>query len=150
MLSVTQPGSGEGSATRSSAGHVAAGASAKLVPGAVLIFAGRRPAQRLLPVGSGALELGRIELSGGDELDAELSRRHVRLSFAGGECRVRDLDSRNGTYLNGVRISGEVSANSCTFDMRRPRSMPLTILPHWSEPPSCSRQPARTASSRKS
>jgi len=84
-----------------------AGAGAKAVPGAVLIFAGQRPAQRLLPVGSGALELGRIELSGADELDAELSRRHVRLSFAAGECCVRDLDSRNGTYLNGVRIRGE-------------------------------------------
>ena len=49
-----------------------------------------------------------------------------------------------------VVISGEVSANSCTFDMRRPRSMPLTMLPHWSEPPICSTQPVRLFSSTKS
>ena len=42
-----------------------------------------------------------------------------------------------------VVISGVVSANSCALSMRRPRSMPLTMLPHWSEPPICSTQPWR-------
>ena len=39
-----------------------------------------------------------------------------------------------------VVISGAVSANNCAFTMRRPRSMPVTILPHWSEPPICRMQ----------
>ena len=39
-----------------------------------------------------------------------------------------------------VVISGVVSACSCGVPMRRPRSMPLTMLPHWSEPPICRRQ----------
>src|SRR4029078_3387870 len=49
-----------------------------------------------------------------------------------------------------VVSSGVVSANNCGVPMRRPRSTPLTMLPHWSEPPICSRQPARRASSTKS
>ena len=49
-----------------------------------------------------------------------------------------------------VVISGEVSANICAPSMRRPSSMPLTMLPHWSEPPICSTQPVRLCSSTKS
>src|SRR5665811_578406 len=39
--------------------------------------------------------------------------------------------------------SGVVSPNSSTLSVRRPSSIPVTILPHWSEPPICSRQPSR-------
>lgn len=34
----------------------------------------------------------------------DLSRRHARMSFAQAQWSIRDLDSRNGVYLNGVRI----------------------------------------------
>ncbi len=40
--------------------------------------------------------------------DAKVSRRHVRLSLEGGEARVSDLGSRNGTVVNGEKIEAEM------------------------------------------
>jgi pSer/pThr/pTyr-binding forkhead associated (FHA) protein len=36
-----------------------------------------------------------------------ISRRHCAITIDQGEVRIRDLGSRNGTYVNGVRIDGE-------------------------------------------
>jgi DNA-binding NtrC family response regulator len=36
--------------------------------------------------------------------DREVSRRHVALDAGGGLLRIVDLDSKNGTYINGVQI----------------------------------------------
>ena len=36
--------------------------------------------------------------------DAEMSRQHVILDFRRGAYRLRDLDSTNGTLLNGNRV----------------------------------------------
>ena len=36
--------------------------------------------------------------------DASVSRIHARLEWAGGECFVTDLNSRNGTYVGGERL----------------------------------------------
>jgi hypothetical protein len=41
--------------------------------------------------------------------DAELSRRHFTVRPVEGGVAVEDLDSLNGTYVNGQRISGEVT-----------------------------------------
>ena len=38
--------------------------------------------------------------------DAEISRRHSRLSFKGGKYVVEDLGSTNGTFVNGQRLTG--------------------------------------------
>jgi hypothetical protein len=40
--------------------------------------------------------------------DAEVSRRHARLETQGGRVFLRDLHSKNGTYLNGQRIDDAV------------------------------------------
>src|SRR5947209_19582193 len=37
---------------------------------------------------------------------AEVSRRHCLLSYRNGYLSVEDLDSVNGTYLNGHRVTG--------------------------------------------
>lgn len=39
--------------------------------------------------------------------DARISRRHARLVRAGGRVTISDGESRNGTFLNGRRVSGE-------------------------------------------
>jgi len=38
--------------------------------------------------------------------DAEVSRRHSRLSFQGGKYVLEDMGSTNGTYVNGQRLTG--------------------------------------------
>lgn len=43
-----------------------------------------------------------VELS-----DPEVSRRHARLDLAGGMLYLADLDSSNGTFLNGQALSGD-------------------------------------------
>src|SRR5688500_1781017 len=40
--------------------------------------------------------------------DPEVSRRHAVLASQGGSVTVRDLDSRNGTFVNGNAVTGEM------------------------------------------
>lgn len=41
--------------------------------------------------------------------DAKCSRHHCEVFFSGGQWAVRDLGSRNGVLVDGVRITGEVT-----------------------------------------
>jgi pSer/pThr/pTyr-binding forkhead associated (FHA) protein len=60
--------------------------------------------------------------------DFLLSRRHAALENSSGTIRVRDLKSRNGTFVNGVRIESEtvladgdlVRVGSSTLKVRIP------------------------------
>lgn len=47
----------------------------------------------------------------------ELSRRHVKFQKHGNEYIVTDLQSRNGLYLDGVRIHSAVLRNGDTVQM---------------------------------
>jgi hypothetical protein len=40
--------------------------------------------------------------------DAEISRKHARLSFQGGKYILEDLGSTNGSFVNGQRLAGPV------------------------------------------
>ncbi len=40
--------------------------------------------------------------------DAEISRKHSRLSYQGGKYVLEDLGSTNGTFVNGQRLAGPV------------------------------------------
>jgi transcriptional regulator with PAS, ATPase and Fis domain len=42
-------------------------------------------------------------------IDASVSRTHFRVIAAGGELRIDDLGSSNGTFLNGSRVTGAVA-----------------------------------------
>jgi transcriptional regulator with GAF, ATPase, and Fis domain len=88
---------------------------ARAVPGAVLIFAGHKPAARVYRAGSGALELGRQELAVGTGTDALISRRHVHLRFDGVGWLVEDLGSRNGTFVDGRPVTPSTEAPAGTL-----------------------------------
>ena len=42
--------------------------------------------------------------------DAEVSRKHARLEAQAGVVFLRDLESRNGTFLNGQRLESAIEA----------------------------------------
>ena len=59
---------------------------------------------RLLEVTSTPLTIGRDAQQSLAFPDAELSRRHARISLVNNEAVAEDLGSTNGTYVNGARI----------------------------------------------
>jgi pSer/pThr/pTyr-binding forkhead associated (FHA) protein/S1-C subfamily serine protease len=66
---------------------------------------------RTLELHDAVVRLGRDPAAtipfGGDDARV-VSTRHAELRFAGDAWRLVDLESRNGTYLNGQRITGDV------------------------------------------
>jgi hypothetical protein len=62
---------------------------------------------RRVPVESGGtIEVGRATATQlGIVLDPRMSARHFSLVWADGQWRVRDLDSTNGTFINGARVA---------------------------------------------
>jgi transcriptional regulator with PAS, ATPase and Fis domain len=75
------------------------------IPGLVLIYSCERAVMQPMPLEDGVLELGRPVLTEDDRT----SRRHARVAFDGTRWTIEDLDSRNGTFVDGARSSGEVS-----------------------------------------
>ncbi len=76
---------------------------------------------RDIPVNEGSSAIGR-----GSDCDivldaADVSRRHARLTLAPGTVRIEDLNSTNGTYLNGdpVRIADLADGDEIQFGSHR-------------------------------
>ena len=61
--------------------------------------------EEILPLDSGAISLGRGKACGLRIKDSRASREHCRIFPNGGEWWVEDLDSANGTLINGVFLS---------------------------------------------
>jgi transcriptional regulator with PAS, ATPase and Fis domain len=87
-------------------------AGPKPVPAAVVVQSRGRPACRVLRL-DGALELGRDTPALAD--DERLSRRHLRVERRQGRFTVRDLGSRNGTWVDGQRIDDVVTVGDGAF-----------------------------------
>ncbi len=77
-------------------------------PGLVLLFSAGEPMMGAMPLQGGALDLGRGGLAGVELRDGCMSRQHARVELAGGIWTVTDHGSRNGSAVDGVRVSGEV------------------------------------------
>ncbi|MFY9314065.1 MAG: GGDEF domain-containing protein [Burkholderiales bacterium] len=56
--------------------------------------------------------------------DPEISRRHARIALTEGRFTIVDLDSANGTYVNGARVEAETPLQ----DPDRVQLGPLTVL----------------------
>jgi hypothetical protein len=75
----------------------------------VLTFAAGPERGECLAVSRGdRLTLGRSSKAGRKIRDSHLSRIHLEIDFAGDQAQVRDLESRNGIYVNGRRYKERV------------------------------------------
>jgi DNA-binding NtrC family response regulator len=70
-------------------------------PGVVIVFSGVRPQCCVLPLTGDAIELGRDELAAAGVPDVKVSRRHIRVEREDERWTVHDLDSKNGTFVDG-------------------------------------------------
>jgi transcriptional regulator of acetoin/glycerol metabolism len=95
-------------------------------PGAVLVLDAGKPALRALPLPRAGLTLGRGMPEGTLEADDRVSRRHLVLHHARGAWAVEDLDSRNGTFVDGQRIRGYVDCDRPVL-VRLGRSLVWTV-----------------------
>jgi transcriptional regulator with AAA-type ATPase domain len=77
------------------------------IPGVIMVFSGNRPAARVFRLDKGAVELGRVEVAHDGTIDEMISRRHVHLSLADHNVKVVDLASRNGTFVDGLRLTDQ-------------------------------------------
>jgi hypothetical protein len=89
--------------------------------------------------------IGRTQLADYVFQDSYLSGVHFSISFDGRECRLQDLGSSNGTFVNGQQVmeatlkSGdEIGAGACRFsvaiDLSGPHRSPAALAPAAAEP----------------
>ena len=69
-----------------------------------LVYAYGLPEEREFPLFSATATIGRETINEIVFDDAEISRRHVRVTHLAGRFIIEDLGSTNGTFLNGRRI----------------------------------------------
>jgi transcriptional regulator with GAF, ATPase, and Fis domain len=88
-------------------------------PGLLLVFAGVAPQLRAIPFpregprgGGGSIAIGRDDTGGAPVADERMSRRHARIEWQGDRLVVEDLASRNGTFVDGVRVEGTIETPS--------------------------------------
>jgi DNA-binding NtrC family response regulator len=110
-------------------------------PGVVIIFAAGRPAALPLKIGSTAVEIGRGTPSGMLEDDDRISRKHVAIRRVGTRFAVTDLESRNGTFVDGRQLaeSGEFAPPMLVRIGRSLLWAVEDVLPFFGEPPSGNR-----------
>jgi len=76
---------------------------------AKLVVASGKSAGRSIALKHGKLLIGRAEECDIRPLGEEVSRRHCAVVEEAGSVTVEDLKSRNGTYVNGVKIAAKVT-----------------------------------------
>ena len=81
---------------------------AKPLPGLVIVFCGQTPMLRVLPLAAGAVVLGRDNAGGAPLEDDRFSQEHLRVERTADGWGIEDLGSRNGTYVDGLKIAGRV------------------------------------------
>jgi transcriptional regulator of acetoin/glycerol metabolism len=84
-------------------------------PGVLLVFSAGEPLSGALPLryerGTAKLTVGRGRLEDVELRDTCMSREHASILEHDGTWTVKDHGSRNGTYVDGVRVTGEVSGS---------------------------------------
>jgi DNA-binding NtrC family response regulator len=81
-------------------------------PGLLVVFSAAAPMALPVPLQDGVVVIGRAAISGTLLPDDRLSRRHAEIRRTRDGWIIRDLGSRNGTFVDGVQVQGEISAAS--------------------------------------
>ena len=92
---------------------------------AKLIVASGKSAGRSITLKHGKILIGRAEECDIRPLGEEVSRRHCAVVEEAGAVTVEDLKSRNGTYVNGAKISAKVTV--ADGDIVRVASLELKV-----------------------
>jgi transcriptional regulator with PAS, ATPase and Fis domain len=79
-------------------------------PRVVATWVGGKPACIDVPLTDAPLQIGRGGAAGLVLDDGSVSRAHCEIGFDGARWRITDLDSRNGTFVDGERLRGELLA----------------------------------------
>lgn len=79
----------------------------------LLVMAGPRLGE-MVPI-EGQIVIGRDPAAGLPILDEGVSRRHARVTVEDGEVRLTDLDSTNGTWVEGHRVTSRRLADGDRF-----------------------------------
>ncbi|MDI1446362.1 sigma 54-interacting transcriptional regulator [Polyangium sp. 6x1] len=104
-----------------------AGTAVGTHPGLVVVHAGGQPQHLVLPFPKGerAMELGRDELAAAAIPDGRVSRRHVRIELDGERWIVRDLGSRNGTFVGGRQVQSARNLSECVVRIGHTVMLPV-------------------------
>jgi DNA-binding NtrC family response regulator len=92
-----------------SAGHLREYGPALRVPGVIAVMQAGRPSAAAAAVTPSGITLGRGTPQGLLREDEQVSREHVRVNVTGTDWTFEDLGSRNGTFLDGERLTGQVT-----------------------------------------
>jgi EmrB/QacA subfamily drug resistance transporter len=90
------------------------------------------------PVRGGSATIGREPECDLQVLDSEVSRRHAKVTIRDGKATLDDLNSANGTYLNGERLLGKqelkagdrIQIGEATIGLTSPVSEGTAVRPH--------------------
>ncbi len=92
--------------------HFEAGPAQLPVPGALLVFSGSAPQLRTVPLAVNVpVVFGREDVAGAALPDDRMSRQHCTVAFDGRQFTLEDLGSRNGTWVDGVKVEGATKAS---------------------------------------
>jgi DNA-binding NtrC family response regulator len=78
----------------------------------LLVHSGTEPALRVATLERGRIGVGRDDPVCAMLSDERLSRHHAEIVRGTGGWSVRDLDSRNGTFVDGAKVRGTAEASS--------------------------------------
>jgi DNA-binding NtrC family response regulator len=100
-------------------------------PGVVVITSAGQPTSATIAVTRAAsgVTIGRGAPHGLLEEDVQVSRSHLQISLQDEQFHIQDLDSRNGTFVDGTRLEGAVTRPCDTSTLIRVGRSLLWLVP---------------------
>src|SRR5919106_3298360 len=91
--------------------------------------------RRIVPVSKSQFEIGRRETNDLRLAGSEVSRDHAEISVEGNKFRLRDRNSRYGTYVNGEQVTDRVLVHGDRIRLGRTGGAEMVFLLADTQPP---------------